>query len=50
MHYATNKAFELDSFPAKKTVWQVAPWLMVPGGVGQGLPVPAREDDSEFCR
>ena len=32
-------------FLRKETAWQVAPWLGMPGGAGQGLPVPSREDE-----
>ncbi|WP_415357496.1 hypothetical protein [Halioglobus sp. Uisw_031] len=28
----------------KEAVWQVAPWLAVPEGAGQGLPFPSREN------
>ena len=28
----------------------VAPWLAVPGGAGQGLPVPSLEDVPGSCR
>ena len=34
----------------KETAWQVAPWLAVPEGAGQGLPFLSREDGPESGR
>ena len=34
----------------KEAISQVAPWLAVPGGAGQGRSVPSREDEPGSCR
>ncbi|MCP4953322.1 MAG: hypothetical protein GY922_15890 [Proteobacteria bacterium] len=37
MSFTAKRRLNWTPSRRKKTAWQVAPWLMVPGGVGQGF-------------